>query len=130
MKFMLRSLSVMALTLSAATAFATPAHLVTHNNTDKESNAFIAGTIPSPYPTAAHSTRKVYWNMVRLACYGHVVDGRCPAVIKMETNTSNPIVIGTVSMNIESGDITPKKLSSNGYTLTVNGPGESTITKD
>jgi hypothetical protein len=130
MKFMLKGLSAMALSFSVATAFAVPTHLVTHNNTNEESNAFIAGTIPSPYPTGAHSTRKVYWNMVRLACYGHVVDGRCPALIKMATNTSNPIVIGTVSMNLESGDITPKKLSSNGYTLTVNGPGESTISKD
>ena len=128
MKLMLKSLSAITLSLSVITAFASPDYLVTHNNTNEESNAFIAGT-PSPYPTSAHSTRKVYWNMVRLACYGHTTDGKCSAVIKMATN-SNPIVIGSVSMDLATGDINPKRLSANGYTLIVNGPGETTLSKD
>lgn len=130
MNFMLKSLSALALTVSLSTAFAAPVYLTTHNHTNKESNAFVAGTIPSPYPTAANSTRQVFWNMVRIACYGHMVNGRCPAVIKMATDTANPIIVGTVSMELDSGDISPKQVSGNGYTLTVNGPGEATITKD
>ncbi len=67
MNFMVKSLSAIALGLSAASALAHPAYLITNNTTDVQSNAFIAG-VPSPHPTAAHSSNKVYWNMVRLAC--------------------------------------------------------------
>lgn len=130
MNLMLKSLTAITLSLSAAAALAVPTYLTTHNNTNEESNAFVAGTIPSPYPTAAHSTRQVYWNMVRLACFGHTTNGKCAALIKMATNTSNPIVVGVLSMDLNTGDITPKKLSNNGYTLTVTGPGDATINKD
>ncbi len=42
----------------------------------------------------------------------------------------NPVDIGVVSMDLDSGDIIPKQISANGYTLNVKGPGETTITKD
>lgn len=130
MNLMLKSISAIALSLSAASALAIPTFLTTHNNTDVESNAYVAGTIPSPHPTKAHTTRQVPWNMVRLACYGHTTGGKCSALIKMATNTANPVNIGYVSMQLDTGDITPKTLSANGYTLTVNGPGEATINKN
>lgn len=130
MNLMLKSLSAITLSLSAAAALAAPTYLTTHNNTNLESNAFVAGTIPSPYPTAPHATRQVYWNMVRVACYGHTTNNKCSAVIKMATNTASPITLGTMTMELTTGDITPKKLSANGFTLTVNGPGETTISKD
>lgn len=130
MNSMLKSISALVLSLSAASALAVPTYLTTHNNTNEESNAYVAGSIPSPYPTAAHSSRQVPWNMVRFACYGHTTNGKCNAVIKMATNTSNPIEIGTVTMELDTGDISPKTLSAKGYTLIVNGPGEATINKD
>jgi hypothetical protein len=130
MKLLQRTLAAITLTLSATTVLAKPEYLITHNNTNEESNAFIAGSIPSPHPTAAHSTRKVYWNLVRLACYGHTTDGKCSALIRMATNTPNPIDIGYVHMDLVSGDITPKQFSAQGYTFTVNGLGEATIDKD
>lgn len=130
MKLKLKSLSAIALSLVAGTALAVPAYLTTHNNTDLESNAYVAGTIPSPYATPAHSTRHIYWNMVRMACYGHTTNGKCSALIKIATNTANPIAIGTVTMDLESGDITPKQISNQGYTVIINGPGEATITKN
>lgn len=130
MNFMLKSLTAITISLSAAAALAAPTYLTTHNNTNEESNAFVAGTIPSPYPTAPHASRQVYWTMVKLACYGHTTDGKCSALIKMATNTANPIEIGYVSMDLNSGDITPKKLSAKGYTLTVTGVAEATINKD
>ncbi|PJD95711.1 MAG: hypothetical protein CK426_04065 [Legionella sp.] len=130
MKFVLKSLSVLTLSLSTLIAFAAPTHLITHNNTNEESNAYIAGA-PSPYPTKAQSTRTVLWNLVRMACYGHTDNtGKCSAVIKMATNTPNPIELGVLSMNLSTGDITPKVLSANGYTFTVTAPGEATITKN
>lgn len=132
MKLIFKSLSAMTLGLSVITAnAAAPNYLVTHNNTNVESNAYIAG-VPSIYPTPAMSTRQVAWNLVRIACFGHSKENKCSAVIKMATNTANPIVLGTLTMDLTSGDITPKVLSSQGYTITVNPsvPGETTITKN
>lgn len=130
MKLLIKSVSALALALTAATAFSAPVFLTTHNNTDVESNAYVGGTVPSPYPTAAHSTRQVYWNMVKIACYGHTTNGRCPALIKIATNTANPIDIGTVSMDLATGDIQPKTISAQGYTVTVTGVAEATISKN
>lgn len=131
MKSMLKSLTAITLCLSAAAVFAAPDYIITHNETDVASNAYVAGTIPSPYPTPAHSSRQVYWNMVRLACYGYTTaDNKCSALIKMATETNEPIELGYVTMDLVTGEITPKQLSNNGYTLTVNGPGETTLTQD
>ena len=129
MNLLVKSLSAITLSLSAVAAFASPEYLITHNNTTEESNAYIAG-VPSIYPTPANSTKKVYWNLVKLACFGHTTAGRCAAVIKMATNTSHSVEIGTVSMDISTGDISPKQLSANGYTFTVIGTAEATITKN
>ena len=118
------------LSLIAATAIAAPKHLITHNNTDLESNAFIDGTIPSQHPTKPHSDNKVFWTAVKLACFGHTVNNRCSALIKMGTNTPNPIDVGVLTMDLNSGDINPKVIKANGYTIIVNGPGETTILKD
>lgn len=127
---LMKRISALALSFAAATSFAVaPAYLVTHNNTNEESNAFIAG-VPSIYPTPAQSTKQVYWNLVKIACYGHTTGKECPAVIKMATNTAHPVEVGTVILNIDTGDINPKTISNNGYTLIVNGPGEATIVKN
>lgn len=111
-------------------ALAGPKQLITHNLTDLESNAFIAGTIPSQYPTKAHSTRQVFWAAVRMACFGHIVNNKCPALIKIGTDTDHPIEVGTVEMNLETGEITPEIVYGNGYKLVVNGPAEATISED
>ncbi|MFI4919025.1 MAG: hypothetical protein ACHP65_05665 [Legionellales bacterium] len=130
MKLLLKSVTAIVLSLSTLTALAAPTYLTTHNNTGVESNAFIAGS-PSPYPTPANATRQVYWNLVRLACWGHTTaDGQCSAMIKMATNTANPIEIGTVYLTVATGEINPKQLSNNGYTFVVNNIGETTITKN
>lgn len=119
------------LSITATAALAGPKLLITHNQTDLESNAFIAGTIPSTHPTKAHSDNKVSWISVEMACFGHTTaDKKCSALIKMATNSAYPIDIGTVVMDLSTGDITPKQINANGYTLIVNGPGETTIVKN
>ncbi|MCA0402976.1 MAG: hypothetical protein LCH30_04170 [Proteobacteria bacterium] len=115
--------------LGAAAAFASPAYLITYNNTPYQSNAFVAGKA-SPVPTQANSIGKVHWSLVRIACYGHIVNGRCPALIKMKTNTANPVDVGYVSMDIQTGDILPKQISGNNFTVTVEGPGLARITEN
>ena len=120
-------LTALTLSLSASAALASPILLITHNMTDLESNAFVAGTIASRFPSKPHSDNKVSWVSVRMACFGHIVDGKCPALIKIGTNTASPIDLGTVIMDLNSGDITPKQLSAHGYTMLVTGPGETTL---
>ncbi len=111
---------------------APPKVMITHNTTDVESNAYIAGTIPSKHPTAAHSDNRVAWAEVRLACFGHVNAGKCDALVKVATGPSDggAIDIGVVSVDLNTGMITPGVLSANGYSLIVNGPGEVTLVKD
>jgi len=123
-------LTTATLTIFTNLVFASPTQLITHNTTDVDSNAYIAGTIQSQHPTKAHSTGQVSWPLVKIACIGHTVNGQCQALVKMATNTANPVELGTVSMNLETGDITPKVLTGNGYTLIVNGPAETTLSKD
>ena len=129
MNKMLKGLAVAALSLSSTLVLASPTYLVTHNHTDVQSNAYVAGVVPSPVPTNPCSEGKVHWALVRMSCYSQMINGRCPAVIKMATNTAAPIILGMVSMDVETGDILPKQISANGYTFTVNGPGEGTLTQ-
>ena len=128
MNCLLKTMTAGALCLFTAAAIAVPPkQLVTHNTTSVESNAFIDGTIASQYPTKAHTDGKVFWTIVKMACFGHTVNGKCSALIKMKTDTANPVTIGTVFLDLETGDITPKQVSANSYTITVNGLGETTL---
>lgn len=130
MRSILKSLTTVALGLTTTVALAIPTHLITHNRTSVESNAYIGGVVPSPRPTPPHSDRSVNWAVVLISCSGHTVGTKCSATIKMAPNSPDPITIGTVTVDLKSGDITPKQISANGYTLTVNGPAETTITED
>lgn len=125
----LKGFTALALGLTANIALASPSHLITHNRTNVESNAYIANLIPSRHPTPAGGDGKVSWTLVKIACKLNTKNGSCPAMIKMATNTKNPIDLGMVYLNLETGDITPKVLSAHGYTMTVNGPGEATLTQ-
>jgi hypothetical protein len=122
-------LSALTLSLASFAAMAVPSVLITHNLTDVESNAYVAGVIPSTTPSKAHSTNRVPWIVVQMACYGHTVNGKCSATIKMASNTASPIELGEVFMNMTTGEITPSALSANGFLFTVNGPGEATLTR-
>lgn len=125
-----KGLTVAALSLATSAVFASPTYLIIHNRTNVESNAYIDGTIDSHQPTKANSDGKVHWAVVRMICFGHITGGNCGALIKMATNTPNPVNLGWLNLNIESGVITPTEIRANGYTIKVNGPGEATITKD
>ena len=123
-----RFITAAALSLVAfSTLAAPPKQLITHNTTDLESNAYVDNLIPSRHPTKAHSDGKIFWTAVKLACFGHSVNGLCSATIYMGTNTPTPVAIGNVIVNLDTGDINPKQVSGHGYTITVNGPGETTI---
>lgn len=130
MNRVMKTVTAVTLGLATSMAVAAPKELITHNNTDVESGAFVAGVIPPQHPTKPHSERRIAWPAVRLACFGHATNGTCWAIIKMATNTANPIELGKVTINLESGEITPAQMSSNGYTFSVIGPGETLITQN
>ncbi|WP_028387797.1 hypothetical protein [Legionella fairfieldensis] len=126
---LLKTLTITLLIISAPVVAASPSRLVTHNTTNVRSNTYFAGYIPSSAPAQAHDDGLLDWPFVKMACYGHTSATKCPAVIKVAIDTPNPVDLGKVTIDIETGDITPKSLSLNGYTLVVNGPGEMTLTK-
>ena len=131
MKRVTRTCITLALGFASTMALAVPPkQLITHNTTDVDSNAFIAGTIPSQHPTKAYSDGKVLWASVRMGCFGHVINGKCSALIKMNINSAHPIELGTVSMDLNTGAITPNELHRNGYAMIVNGPAETTLYKE
>ena len=123
-----KAFAASALILTFSPAFAGPVKLITHNKTNVESNAFIAGTIPSLHPTKPNSDSYVSWTEVRMACYGHIDDQkRCSAVIKMETDKGSPVEVGIATVNMDTGVITFKYTQETAYTVTVNGIGETTL---
>lgn len=128
MYFLFKNLSAITLSVTAVTALAAPTHYITHNDTNLLTNVFVNGT-ESPFPTIPHTTRKVAWKMVKLGC-GRTPDGICAALIKVGTDTSDPIEIGTLYMDMDSGEITPQSISANGYTINVLGTAEVTISKN
>lgn len=130
MKKLFVTLTVSLLALSMQNAFASPRKLVIHNQTNVDAGAYVAEQVPPRHPAKANSTNYISWTEVRMACLGRSVDDECPAMIKMAINTSNEMNLGIVYLNVKTGNITPKKVNKYGYTLTVNGPGEATLTQD
>ena len=127
---MLKNSLLASMLILSTSVFATPKQLITHNHTNVESNAFINGTIASQHPTKPNSDNKVFWASVRLACYGHIANNKCEALIKMATDTPNPISLGTLSVDLITGEINPKSLAAEGYRLEVDGPGETSLYQD
>lgn len=119
------------LALATATAFAVPPReLITHNYTNDWSNAYLGPNLnlPSQKPTPPNTTKNVNWMAVILFCQPQ--RDFCKARIKMKTNTSKPVFLGDLTMNLQTGDINPKVLKANGYTMKVIGLGETEIRKD
>ncbi len=130
MRFLNCKLLFSPLLCACITAWAVPPkQLITHNTTDVEANAYIAGKIPSQHPTKPKSDNKVAWTSVKIACYGHVTNSKCSALIKMGTDTANPVDLGYLQLDLNTGELTPTQISGNGYALIVNGPGECTLIK-
>lgn len=116
------------LVLGTTLALASPRSLITHNRTSFQSNAFTDGTIPSAYPTPKGQDGSVLWMLVRLACIGHTTNGQCSAVVKVATDTANPVDVAKLSMNLESGVITLLESYTTAYRVIIHSnPGEVTI---
>ena len=115
-----------------ATAFADePTELTTYNNTNAWVSAKISG-FPSHDPMTPHSERHRAWWKLRVACYASQKDDICTATIILRKNESdeNGSILGDMSINMKSGEITPKQLRNDLYTLRVNDIAKVTITEN
>lgn len=127
---MLRYKTLVLGTLFAANTFAAlptvaPKQLITHNLTNVWSEAYVNDLIrQEKHASRPNETNYVPWAEVTLACHGRP----CWAVVKM--NTKGAMVdLCRVDLDLRTGIITPeaKCAGNNGYALTVNGPGEVTL---
>lgn len=130
MKLMLKGISAVTLALATGISFAAPQYLLIHNHTNLTAGAFVGGTVPPQHPTKPNSDSKVFWGLVKMACLSHTVNGQCPALIKLGSNNEYNITVGYMNLDMNTGDISPKDISGNGYRIIINGPGEASITKD
>ncbi|MGQ3889788.1 hypothetical protein ACQUW5_12255 [Legionella sp. CNM-1927-20] len=118
--------AILITSLFTAELLAAPKAMITHNLTDTTTNAYVDG-VPAPEPAGPYATTKVPWTIVKIGCSKHKEEGVCPAVIKMDIDSSSPIIVGTLYVDLESGVIMPAKISANGFTVEVNAPGEITV---
>lgn len=126
-----KHIAIISLNLMAAVVYAAPAvsKITIDNQCDLEARAYIA-SLPTPTPSAPGKITSISWPAVLSACSGHTSNNICPATIKLATNTSQPFLLGDVSINIKTGVITPSTLSSQGYTMNVVGLGSVRLSKD
>lgn len=122
-----------ALTLTVITftanALATPKAFITHNLTNTTTNVYVDG-VAAPNPAMPSATTKVSWFIVKTGCQKHKEEGVCPAIIKMDIEKDIPVEVGTLNVDLESGVITPSRISGNGFVVIVNAPGEITVTAE
>jgi hypothetical protein len=120
---------LLALSVGASTVFADvqahPSNFTTRNYTKYQSNAKIKN-VWSPFATPAGtattpSERSVPWIGLKLLC--GLVAKTCAAEIYMKTDTDTPVFVGQGTLDISTGDITPKELINNGFILTSPEPG-------
>lgn len=123
----MKRLTALFLTLFATATFAVPQYLIINNTTNVESNAYIANAYPSSMPSKPKAVNRVPWFVVQMACYRHTEGRQCPATIKMETNTSNPVDLAYVQLNLDTGAITVLSVVNPKYVLTVNGLAQVTL---
>ncbi|KTC64942.1 Uncharacterised protein (plasmid) [Legionella adelaidensis] len=132
---MFRIKSIIIGTVLATNAIATtlptvpPHNLTTHNLTNVWSEAFVEGTIRTEKnATPPNTTKKVAWTEVLFICHKRP---QCWALVKMNTKGDKSVDLCKVTLDVKTGIITPEALcaGNNGYALTVNGPGEVTLTR-
>lgn len=121
-----KSLLLASLCISSALHAAPPPVFNVVNNLGVATESYIAGQMTSSTP--ANSTRSKTWGTIALKCTSHRLNPICPVTIMLATAPKT--VLGTLNINIISGEISPKVLSSNGYTMTLNEPATIVFTKN
>ncbi|KTD25884.1 MULTISPECIES: hypothetical protein [Legionella] len=130
MNRMLKGLVATTLSLSATVVLAHPTDLIIRNTTDVEMNEYIDGIVPA-IPTPAKSVGTVPWTLIEMACYGYTLKGKCSALIKLATDTNKPFKLGTITIDMETGEISPQSITGpKGYKFKATGPGKATLIQE
>lgn len=130
MKLLTRNTCIVLLSFISNLAFAEPNYYVTHNSTNVGTTISILEARPYSFYTAPHSSSKVEWWMLQTGCNYYLMNSKCKVIIKTETNFPNPVDVGILTMDMRTGELSPKYISTNGYTISVIGAGEIHIYKN
>ena len=114
---------------STVSAWASPSKMVTVNKSQANVYASIGG-MQSTDPVKPGEKRERSWFMVKGICAAAGQTKTCSAEVVAQDGNSK-VSIGKMNLDLDSGDITPKKQTSeNGkYTLTVTGVAQVLITQ-
>ena len=113
------------LATASSIALAAPSELVVENKTDYQARAYVNGI--SKNPAEAHSSMSLNWTMLKIVCMYRT---DCKAEVKMKADTSNPVSLGNVSINLDSGVINTSGLSlAEGFNVSYVAPGHAVVTQ-
>ncbi len=125
LKKILLGSTLIALTSSA---FASPANLTTVNNSNHGKVYAKIGFYTSPEPVLPHQTRSRDWRSVQGLCGINGMPDKCSAeIIVKNDNNRREESLGTMTMDVKTGEITPGNLSSAHYNLVVTGTAHVTV---
>ena len=112
-----------------STVFAAPTDLTTTNNTNHGMVFAKIGAYKSPEPVPAHQERKREWNNVKFLCTIQRVSTNCTAEILVEHDVSGQVEsLGNMTINLDTGVLTPASLSSAHYNMNVVGNAHVEVT--
>jgi hypothetical protein len=117
------------LAVLASSAFASPENLTTVNNSEHGKVYAKIGFYTSPEPVLPHQTRNRDWRSVQGLCGINGMPNQCSAEIIIENDkTHKRESLGSMSMDVSTGEISPGSLSSKHYNLVVTGTAHVTVT--
>lgn len=112
----------------SGTALASPSYMVTENKTSASVSANIGGQ-ESRDPVKPGETKNRPWFLVKAMCKIAGQSSSCSADIVANKN-GDKSKLGTMTMNLDSGEISPKQLNNGRYTLNVVGNAHVIITEN
>lgn len=112
-----------------SSVFAAPESLVTTNNTNHGKVYAKIGAYKSPEPVLAHQERHREWNNVKFLCTIQKMPITCTAEILVEHDVTGQFEsLGNMTINLNSGELTPANLSSAHYDMNVVGNAHVEVT--
>lgn len=122
MRFLKKILLGSALFAITNCVFAAPANLTTTNNSNHGKVYAKIGAYKSPEPVSAHQERNREWNSVKFLCTIQRMPEQCTAEILVEHDITGQLEsLGNMTIDLNTGELTPGSLSSAHYIMNVVG---------
>lgn len=114
----------------ANTAFASPSHLITSNQTNHGKVYAQIGKVKSNDPVAPQTTRNREWSQVKILCMVQNMPTNCSAEIIVEHDLSHQREsLGIMSINLSTGELTAKDAHPSAhYTMNIIGNAHVEVT--